>query len=45
MDAKQGKGVFSWANGCSFEGNFENDKMHGSGVMEWSNGDRYEGEW
>ena len=40
---KEGKGVYTYQNGCKYEGYFRNDKKEGSGIFYYSNGDRYKG--
>eukprot|EP00969_Alexandrium_andersonii_P196175 8667331-Alexandrium_andersonii.AAC.1 len=36
-------GVYQWADGRKFDGDWLNSKMHGSGVFSWADGRRYEG--
>ena len=38
-----GKGVYSFANGARYEGDWEDGKSHGHGVCSCANGNRYEG--
>jgi len=41
-----GWGIYTWKNGCYYEGEFESDKKHGYGVYAWADGIRkYEGLW
>ena len=40
---KQGKGEFTWPNGNTYVGDWENNQMHGEGVLTRSDGRRYEG--
>ena len=40
---KEGKGVYTYQNGCRYEGYFKNDKKEGSGIFYYANGDRYKG--
>ena len=42
---KEGKGKFTYKNGCIYEGFFKNNKKEGSGVFYYTNGDRYKGEF
>lgn len=39
------KGRFAWNDGCSFEGDIDNDMLNGYGVYIWANNKKYEGEW
>ena len=38
------KGVFYYADGGKYVGDFENEKADGTGVSEWENGSKYESE-
>jgi hypothetical protein len=40
-----GKGVYKFANGDMYTGNFTNGKKNGVGKYNYANGDIYEGEW
>ncbi len=40
-----GIGVFTYANGCLYEGGFREGMRDGFGVFTWNTGDVYEGEW
>ena len=40
-----GKGVFIWADGRKYEGEYKNDKKEGFGEFEWVNGKKYRGYW
>ena len=31
---KEGKGIFTWANGDSYCGQWENDEYHGKGILK-----------
>lgn len=39
------KGVYKWADGKMYEGEFYKDKRHGKGVLTWKSGKKYDGEW
>lgn len=41
----QGKGVFKWADGRVYEGQFVKDNKEGEGEMHWPDGRRYIGQW
>ncbi len=46
MDGQRyGKGVFTYANGDKYEGEYKNGQCHGRGVYSHANGDKYEGEY
>lgn len=38
-------GVYQWADGRIFKGDWKNNKMHGKGEFSWSDGRRYIGEY
>ena len=40
-----GRGMYNWANGAFYEGEFRAGKMEGSGKWRSANGDRYEGKF
>ncbi len=40
-----GRGRFDFANGGSFEGEWEDGKYNGSGTYSWPSGAVYSGEW
>ena len=41
----EGHGVFTWADGRRYEGDFNNDKKEGQGVFLWPDGKKYDGGW
>lgn len=41
----QGKGLYKWADGRTYDGDWLQNKMHGSGLFYWEDGRRYEGEY
>jgi len=38
-------GVFEYANGDHYEGDWSGDKKNGKGVMKHKDGTKYDGEW
>ena len=40
-----GFGKFTFQDGKSYEGFYQNDKKHGYGIFHWLNAKRYEGWW
>lgn len=40
-----GQGVFTWADGRKYEGDYYDDKKQGRGVFTWPDGRMYNGEW
>lgn len=38
-----GKGIYKWADGRRYEGEYFCNNKHGYGVFSWPNGTRYEG--
>lgn len=44
-DKKSGYGIFTWASGNVFKGNYDNDSRNGYGEMYWTDGSFYKGEW
>ena len=39
------EGVYVWANGTRYEGQWQEGRMYGNGIYTWVNGDVYEGQW
>ena len=37
-----GKGVYTWADGRSYEGDWEENNMHGKGLYAWDDGRSYD---
>lgn len=44
-DKKCGYGIYKWAKGSKYEGNFYDDLRHGFGSMYWNDGSYYIGMW
>ena len=42
---RHGYGVYTYADGGRFEGEWIDDKVHGRGVSVYASGNCYEGEW
>lgn len=42
---RDGEGVFVWASGNIYKGQYHKDERNGYGRMEWTDGSAYEGEW
>ena len=40
-----GKGEFTWPDGKSYFGNYENDEKNGYGEFNWPDGRMYSGNW
>ena len=40
-----GRGLFTWADGRTYDGEYYDDKKQGYGVFTWPDGRRYEGYW
>ena len=40
-----GQGVYTWADGRIYEGEYRNDKKHGYGIYKWADGRIYQGWW
>lgn len=40
-----GEGIYTWADGRRYQGQYEMDKKHGFGVYQWADGRVYEGFW
>ena len=40
-----GKGIYRWANGDSYEGDWVDSEMTGKGVFRWPNGNIYDGDF
>lgn len=43
--SREGYGVYTWAKGTRYEGEWQDDDINGNGTMYYSDGKRYEGEW
>lgn len=43
--SREGYGVYTWAEGTRYEGEWQDDGINGNGTMYYSDGERYEGEW
>lgn len=41
----EGVGVYFWADGRRYEGQYANDKKCGFGIYYWTDGRKYEGWW
>ena len=41
----EGKGIYTWADGRRYVGEYYKDKKHGKGVYTWADGRCYDGEW
>ena len=39
------QGVYLWADGRMYQGDWLNNNMHGKGVYTWKDGRRYDGEY
>lgn len=39
---KEGKGIYLYADGDEYNGEWKNDLQNGKGIYKFSNGDRYE---
>ena len=42
---KHGKGVYKYASGDIYEGNYQYGLKHGFGCLRFHNGDTYSGSW
>jgi len=42
---RDGQGIYTWANGTKFEGEWKRDKQHGKGTQTYPTGDKYVGDW
>jgi hypothetical protein len=40
-----GSGVYTWADGSKYDGQWKGDKKHGLGVWTFADGDTYDGQW
>eukprot|EP00811_Abedinium_folium_P009353 NODE_18645_length_883_cov_3.629630.p2 GENE.NODE_18645_length_883_cov_3.629630~~NODE_18645_length_883_cov_3.629630.p2 ORF type:complete len:107 (-),score=17.28 NODE_18645_length_883_cov_3.629630:7-327(-) len=40
-----GVGLFSWRDGRTFHGGYDNDKKHGYGVFSWADGSSCRSSW
>lgn len=40
-----GQGVYTWADGRKYEGNYIDDKKDGYGTYRWADGREYAGQW
>jgi len=44
-DKKCGKGSAVYSDGCTYEGEWDNDLFHGQGEIRWPEGDKYKGKF
>ncbi len=44
-DLREGKGVYTYEDGRSYDGDWKNDKREGKGVFKFANGGSYDGYW
>ena len=44
-DKRQGWGMYIWANGDKYVGNWHRGIMQGEGTFIWARGDVYQGSW
>ena len=42
---KNGKGIYMWPNGQTYDGEFRNDECSGFGILHYPDGKRFEGPW
>ena len=42
---RHGKGVYAWASGDKYDGEYKDGNKHAKGVYTYANGDKYDGEW
>ena len=40
-----GMGVYTWADGRCYMGEYKDDKKHGYGIYKWADGRLYLGQW
>lgn len=40
-----GSGLFTWADGRVYEGEYVDDKKEGQGIFTWPDGRKYDGAW
>ena len=45
MKLNLSKGIFTWPNGDTYEGEYKDDIRNGFGIYKYKDGNRYEGEW
>jgi len=44
-DCRNGEGVYQWANGTQYIGEFKDGRQHGTGLLVMPSGSSYDGEW
>ena len=44
-DCQNGYGIYTWAHGDKYVGEFKDDNMHGQGTMTFSSGNKRVGVW
>jgi hypothetical protein len=45
LGKKHGQGIYYYANGAKYEGQWEAAKKHGQGIYYYASGKKYEGQW
>jgi hypothetical protein len=41
----EGMGIYTWADGRKYEGEYKDDKKHGFGIYLWADRRLYQGYW
>ena len=41
----QGIGLYTWVDGCKYDGAWEDNQKHGYGIYTWPDGRKYDGQF
>ena len=45
LGKKEGSGKYTWADGTTYDGEWNDNKINGHGIYLWADGRKYYGSW